>query len=242
MITTSDKEDIQRSLENYPGLQFYPDAEVPYIQGIWEAKFNGVLFETYEVKIDFIHGYPNKLPLVYEISSKIPRLADRHLNPPGWDACLFVADSRWEVWPLGSSFLKFLEIPIHNFFLWQAYYDEFQKPPPSGERSHYDQGVVEYYYERLSVTKPDQALRLLLATKYITKRTDRCPCGKNISFKDCHYETVKLFRDNAEKLYIQKAINIFLEIVEQQRKIYAQKKEKSLIYTFNISPSEILKK
>jgi hypothetical protein len=240
-ISKKDLEDIKLSLRNYPELSFHESPE-PYIEGDWKVSFNGELIQTYQIKITFPKDYPRQIPLVYELSEKIPKHADRHLNGPDWNACLFVADERWEIWPMGSSFQKFLEVPIYNFFLLQAYYEEFGEAPPSlGERKHREEGIIEYYYEKFKVKRPDEAGRLILATRYTTKRTERCPCGKNESFGTCHYEIVKQFRDKADPELLGKAAAIFLAKVKELNSELKLKNQARLDEAFQTSPLKILK-
>lgn len=232
--------DIDTSLIEYPLLKFFPSASPPYIEGNWEVSFSGVLLETYGIKIVFPKDYPTSIPLVFELTNKIPRKADRHLNSPDWNACLFVADARWEIWPIGASFIDFLKVPVHNFFLWQAYFDEYKEAPAHlGERSHRDEGVVEYYYEKLDVVDPVVVLRLLLGTKSIIGKNEPCPCSSKKSFKDCHLTIVKTLKTKADSKHIDKAIGIFSKILDDIRLKQKERHEEGLRKLFSTPPQTL---
>jgi len=134
--------DVRDSLNSYPKLSLFSNQNVYFIKGTWEVTFNNIVIEEYEIKIELSEKYPEELPLVFELSNKIPKKADRHINPKG-NACLFVDDARWEIWPIGSSFLNFLTIPVSNFFLWQVYFAEYNQAPEWGERGHGEKGIIQ---------------------------------------------------------------------------------------------------
>lgn len=198
------------ALTDYPSLTLQVGSDEPFIVGKWDVSFNGKTFETYEVRITFDSHYPSSLPKVYETSGKIAHDPDMHLNPPDWHACLFVSHQRWEIWPVGNSFKKFLEIPVHNFFLGQAHFAAHGYWPERRERSHGNQGIVEYYQEKFSIKNPRVIYDLLLETQEeVLPRQRKCPCNRSLRLKDCHGPIVLRLKANQDPSLLKDAISIF---------------------------------
>lgn len=202
--------DIQQALEGYPSLSLDLSGEMPLINGRWDVAFNGEVFEIYDIKITFDTNYPNSMPSVYETSTKIRRHEDMHLNPPNWNACLFVSHQRWEIWPKGTSFKTFLEIPVHNFFLGQAYYAAHGHWPDNRERGHGNKGIAEYYWEKFQTTDSALVFQLLLEAKRShSPRQKKCPCNNKTPLRKCHGETVKKLRESQDPDLLNDAILLF---------------------------------
>lgn len=206
--------DIEDSLKSYPLLHFSNDTNGPQIRGTWEVKFGNTLIESYEILIDLIPGYPSNVPLVYEVGGKIPKHMDRHLTSPNWYACLFVQDSRWEAWPLGASFRSFLAIPVHNFFLAQANFDEFGRFP-NGEYGHGNKGVKEYYREKFELKNPLALVSLLYATSLETL-PEKCPCNLGKKTNLCHGRMISTLRKNIPYTIRASAYSLFVEEVKSE--------------------------
>jgi hypothetical protein len=201
--------DIKESLKEYKGFKFSSFTSKPTVIGQWEVKFEGVVYETYDIKITF-DGYPEHLPKVYETSNKIPHEEDMHFNPPDWHACLFVSHQRWEVFPKGSSFLTFLKVPVHNFFLGQSFFSMYGHWPEGRERGHGNKGIVEYYQE-LFGTKDKKIIYSLLRETFEESipRQKKCPCNKKKRLKNCHGQTVTTLKENQDPKLIFEAMQIF---------------------------------
>ncbi len=211
MIKEELLKDIKESIKSYDGLELIDENTSPKVRGRWDVKFNGELFETYDIDIIFDNDYPKSLPKVYEISNKISHEEDMHFNPPDWHACLFVSHQRWQVWPEGTSFSKFLEIPVHNFFLGQAHFKAWGFWPKNRERSHGNQGIIEYYQELFNIDDYHLILRFLSeGPKKTIPRRQACPCGKkNRKYKNCHEKIVVNLRKNQSNKFLAEAIAIF---------------------------------
>lgn len=201
--------DIEESLKDYPLLRFTDETNKSQIRGTWEVKFENTLIESYEILIDLVPGYPLNVPQVYELGGKIPKHMDRHLTSPNWYACLFVEDARWEAWPIGASFRDFLSIPIHNFFLAQANFDEYGFFP-KGEYSHSSKGVKEYYQEKFESKNPFLITTLLYAT-FLNSSSDNCPCKSGKKTSLCHGRIINIIRNNIPKTIREKAYFLFVE-------------------------------
>lgn len=178
--------DLQQSVDNYsPHVTLHKLGNSYLITGNWLVEHNGEVAETYRFKVEIPADYPDSLPLVYETSKKIPRIADRHINSGG-DACLFAPCARWENWPIGSSFQTFLNGPVRNFFLSQAVFDLTGKWP-FGQLAHGNDGIIEYLVRLFDV--PDfKTIKRFAPCLSMPKiyRQYRCPCGSGLRMIKCH--------------------------------------------------------
>lgn len=174
--------------------------------------FNGEILESYDIEITF-DDYPSSIPKVYEVSNKISHEPDMHFNSPDWDACLFVSHQRWEIWPTGTSFSKFLEVPVYNFFLGQAHYKAWGYWPEHRERSHGNEGIIEYYQELFRLSDCRLILKFLSENlKKTIPRKQVCPCGKkNRKYKNCHEKIVLELSKKQNQKLLAEAIVIFRE-------------------------------
>jgi hypothetical protein len=78
-------------------------------------------FDQFQIRLLIDYDYPNSEAKLFETGDRVPRTADRHINPDG--ACCITV---WEEWlaSVGStSFRNFLTGPIHEFFLSQWWFE-----------------------------------------------------------------------------------------------------------------------
>lgn len=136
--------------------------------------------------------YPKRPPVMYCNDPKLPiGNIDRHIMSDG-RACLAVHAEIGTRWPPGSTIIDFLDILVAPFLAWQAYHDEYQKPPPWGECSHGAQGIIEYYAELLSRSADSSVVGFmrLLARKNRPKGHEPCPCNSGERLRNCHRDLV----------------------------------------------------
>lgn len=91
--------------------------------------------------------------------------------------------------------VPFLDEIVAPFLVWQTYYDELGQPP-WGQRSHYAQGVLEFYAELLQI-EVDSTVKdfmKLLARKNHPKGHAMCPCGSGLRLRSCHFDLVQQVR------------------------------------------------
>lgn len=139
----------------------------------------------FDVEIVLSDRFPSQEPQVFEVAGRIPRSADRHVNPDG-DCCVTV----WEHWlacARNHSFAAFLSGPVSEFFLGQ-YWFEKTGTWPYGERSHGLDGLEEAYAEALGIPnrKKDIIYHLRLLSKDWPKGHWLCPCGSGKLLRHCH--------------------------------------------------------
>lgn len=139
----------------------------------------------FSIKMELPDNYPKMQPRVFETSNRIPRIADRHVNPDG-DCCITV----WEHWLLcteNNSFQAYLNGPLYEFFLSQYTFEQTGRWP-FGERPHGHDGLVEAYAEALGIEKDVSLLFYylrLLAQKW-PKGHWLCPCRSGKVIRRCH--------------------------------------------------------
>ena len=139
------------------------------------VKDNGCITGEYLIRINL--GSATKEPEVYEISEKIESvaknlkksLADLHLFPHNRQCCLGI-----RIEPT-KSLSEFILHDVYPYFVWQAYYSQYQKIPPCGEYSHGNEGIKE--------AAEDYKKTICCLDKY--GRNQSCPCGSGKKYKCC---------------------------------------------------------
>ena len=160
------------------------------LHGEFPVLMDGTVIDVYSVRIEVSTRFPRGLPTIYEVSGRIPRDPDRHVNGDG--SCCVGVPVELEL-ELGPSFsiLDYLRGPVNSFFVGQ-YLVERGLPWPSGvERSHGAEGVLEFFREHLG--EPELTLKELvrwiaLFAQKSVKRHYRCPCGTGRVIRSCHPE------------------------------------------------------
>ena len=90
------------------------------------AKPAGPISE-FDIEIILSNRFPRHEPKVFEVGGRIPRCADRHVNPDG-NCCVTV----WEHWlacATHHSFAAFLNGPANEFFLGQYWFEKTGNAP-----------------------------------------------------------------------------------------------------------------
>ncbi|MDM8556948.1 hypothetical protein QUF75_19655 [Desulfococcaceae bacterium HSG7] len=127
----------------YPELSVHEDNGKIYVIGRWNVYAESEYIDNYSLRIELPGDYPQSVPKIWETSYKLKKNQDTHFNPPDNHACLFAPPERWEKWPIGASFIEFLDGPVTEFFFSQAYY-QLTGEWIFGQRSHGDDGIIEY--------------------------------------------------------------------------------------------------
>ncbi|MBW2604564.1 MAG: hypothetical protein JRE28_09660 [Deltaproteobacteria bacterium] len=156
--------------------------------------------------------YPKQIPIMFCNDDKLPiGDIDRHIMTDG-SACLGVYADIMTRWSLKPDIVNFLEGFVAPFLVWQAYYDAHQKPPPWGERSHFADGIIEYYSELLGMNKYQSVVGFmrLLARKNRPKGHEICPCGSGERLRNCHRELLYSIREKISWQYVVKDLQTVL--------------------------------
>lgn len=143
----------------------------------------------FDIEINLPAAYPSREPKVFEVGGRIPRCADRHINPDG-DCCVTV----WEHWLVSTgdhSFARFLDGPVYEYFLGQYWYEK-TGTWPFGERAHGARGLEEAYAEALGISQNNSALtyHLRLLSQDWPKGHWLCPCESGRILRRCHWDEI----------------------------------------------------
>ena len=140
---------------------------------------------TFDIEMEISVRYPRHEPRVVEVGGRIPRKADRHINPGG-DCCVTV----WENWLVAAqdnSFANYLSGPVNEYFLGQFWFEKTGKWP-FGERPHGLKGLEEAYADALGIPNKKESLlyHLRLLSQDWPKGHWQCPCGSGKPLRNCH--------------------------------------------------------
>lgn len=152
---------------------------------------SGAWFDVYDFLLAFLPGFPDVEPLVWEVASRVPRTADRHVFPKDGNCCLGV----WEGWLICAAshiVADFMGRPMQSYFEGQTYF-EMHGDWPYGQRSHGLQGVVEAFADVLGVDHLIASVRdhLTALSKQQVRGHHACPCGSGRRLRNCHLEQVR---------------------------------------------------
>jgi hypothetical protein len=188
-------EDIRADLRaRYPSLHLFIEADsTSTVRGTFPVRApDGRAVDRYQVSIDVPVDYPRSLPIVREVGGRIPWKADFHVNSDGV-ACVLLPDDRWRCFPEGAPFVRFLEGPVHDFFLGQSLV-ALGEEWPFGQWSHGAEGVREYYQWLLQTEDLGTIVRFLQVLARLNwKGHLDCPCGSGKKIRRCcHSKTLDL--------------------------------------------------
>ena len=136
-------------------------------------------------------NYPKRPPQMFCNDPKLPIGGiERHIMKDG-SACLGVGAEIGLQWFHDSTIADFLGHLVAPFLVWQAYYDEYGKPP-WGDLSHGSQGILECYAELLGRSADSTVVGFmeLLGKKNSPKGHEPCPCNSGKRLRDCHRDLV----------------------------------------------------
>lgn len=204
-------QELKSTIEKkYQTLHVSIEDSIVYIKGTLILYSNdGREIDHYSIEIKITENYPNSVPTVKEVGGRIPRVADRHINPEDGSACLFLPDERYKCYPSGSTIVDFIEAPVKSFFLWQTDFDLNSNKSSFGARGHGSSGIYEFYCEELK-TKDIYVIKRFL--DYITakkiKKHWKCYCGSGKELRYCHINKLvdlraKILRNDAKHSLVE---------------------------------------
>ncbi|MGV3597293.1 MAG: SEC-C domain-containing protein [Bacteroidota bacterium] len=180
----------------------------------------GEYWDTFIIKIVVpIHSYPNCIPTVYEVSSKIKRTDDYHISIKG-ECCLDIPHRLIHIKQQGICLLDFISNIVYPYFANQAY-KIFEKKYAGEEWKHGLLGIVQYYkdehniigckmiYDVLGmILKEDPKL---FKSKFINKQ---CFCGSEKKYKGCHSKSIHHIKNLGTELILSDRKKLFTYINE----------------------------
>ncbi|GFO82757.1 MAG: hypothetical protein A49_23840 [Methyloceanibacter sp.] len=179
----------------YPNLHLYltdgADAEV---RGTFPVRSSaGRELDAYQIAIRLPPNFPRTLPEVRETRGRIPWHADYHVNADG-TCCVLLPEDRGRCFPEGAPFKRYLDGPLHNFFLGQSLVALGERWP-FGEWGHGKEGVCQFYRDLFKTDDPGTIVRFLeVLTKRNAKPQWQCPCGSGKKIRKCCESKITEFR------------------------------------------------
>ena len=189
---------------------------------VWSDE--GKELDRYKIEIRLPGRYPKKLPIVREVGGRIPRIPDRHVTGDG-TACVLMPEDRGRCFPEGAPFSKFLNGPLRDFFLSQAWFEQ-QGEWPFKQWKHGVEGIFEYYRELTGVMDTHAVIRYVRVLSYPRlKGHILCPCGSKSRLRDCCHEQVSRLRETVDPVFAKrslKALNSIKGATRRLRKLRAR--------------------
>lgn len=194
------RKDVEKALAYYPLLQIDENSQFVQVAGeiILSDPELGE-FDRYKVSISFLKCYPYCFPKVIELSNIIPKVDYRHVNPDG-SLCLAVPPEERLVTKNGINFKFFLDKVLVPH-LSRETYREKSGNYPDGEYDHGNNGIWQFYFNRLGKIDKTHVISELseIRNSKWPNRNERCVCGSGKKFKQCHLEIwreIKSLGDN----------------------------------------------
>jgi len=180
------KKQFQEVCAKYQSLNLKESDNCFYILGTigFTSEFEGVkIQDAFELFIAIPREYPNKIPAVKEIGGRIPK--EFHHN--GDDTlCLGTPVDTWIKFSKHKTLIGFVEFLIIPFLFSFCFKSKMGRMP-FGERTHYGEGILEFYCEFFKIKDfvvAQKFLKILASGQY--SRNKPCPCDSGIRLKKCH--------------------------------------------------------
>jgi len=197
----------------FPKLRFFTKGGDHFLKGDLDiCDIVGEYWDTFEIGITIPKNYPNGVPLVFEISRKIPREDKRHISKEGV-CCVDIDHELLYLARRGLKLVNFIRDKVYPYFANQLYYMKngcFAK----GEFKHRLDGILQFYDERLNISDTEVAIRFLerLVINKLPGRNDPCLCNSGKKYKYCH-ETSMAFLKSIGTDKVKSDLAQFKEII-----------------------------
>jgi hypothetical protein len=188
---------LDQVIKRYPGFKVVEKNEEKFLRGELQiVDKNEVFWESYLLEIKHHPDFPKRFPKVYELSDKIPKIADWHINSDH-SFCMDIEPSEIIKCKSGLSLIDFIDKELIPYLFNQTYRKE-EGYYAGGEYSHGLRGVYEFYVDRLKTgddIRKTLSLLAYIASKPRPNRSNRCFCGSGELFRHCHrkaYDELKV--------------------------------------------------
>lgn len=194
-------------LQTYPGMDVYPvrDAELR-LEGLFEfsaeSKEHGQVSDTFRLRIIVPETFPKDLPIVHELSGRIPREGKYHINPSDGSLCL---GSRLRLLvslsqkPTIADFASNCLIP----YLFAVALKLHQGGRFAfGELAHGSPGEIADYIDLFGLRTAAQAIEAIRCLGIRKRRANKllCPCECGSRLGACSFNRrMKRYRQIAER-------------------------------------------
>jgi len=196
---------LNEAQEMFPTLKQIESNGKIFLRGIVSiVDQDGKHWEDYKIEIHCSDYFPKEFPRLFEVSGKIPRIADWHIYEDTGSCCTKIPPEeilRCQKSITVTEYILEEVIP----YLFNQTHRRAEGYYINGEYSHGGMGLLEYYTKELK-TGNDYKLTLdlikFIATNDKPYRTSFCFCGKKEKFRHCHkivFEKLKRLGNNVLK-------------------------------------------
>lgn len=189
------KEQAHLLAYQFPELKYFEDGNgIPEVAGsLILSDDQGMVIDTYQIRIVCTPDYPLSFPLVYETGGRIPVNIEWHVYPEG-HACICSIPDQIIACNKGITLGDFIDRQVNPYFFNQKHrelHGFFLK-----ERSHGDQGNIEFFIEIFQTNDLQIIAQKLLYIKSNPEpnRVAACFCGSGKKYRHCHRHVFKLFK------------------------------------------------
>jgi len=241
------EKDLKVIMEIYPGLNYYQKERRRLLKGTFEFYAfydviedmfilnplrndtikHEVIYDSYEIEVEFLPDFPHSFPQVREIGGRIQRIAKKynikdirelHVNKNQNNAvCLCPKPEEYLRYLDGIDIVDFFNALVLPYFYGLSYYER-HKQLPRDAYGHGDLGIFEFYIEHRKEGKDIPLIEACIKSlsdkksKEYLKRKDKikghwnCICGSSKKFRDCHVKALqglRLLKEDTESLKIK---------------------------------------
>lgn len=207
------EKEAKEMIQIYNGWTFSIEDNCPVLYGSLSLNDeNGILHDTYQVKIKPKDNYPFKFPYVFETEGRIPRNIDWHVFEDKGNFCIASEPDEILACKNGLTLLGFIENQIKPYLFNQTFRQKhgyFLNERPHGHR-----GWIQFFED---IVKTDNVYNIVFTLQFVLKRkhpdrTAKCFCNNGKKFRNCHKETyteLSKFEDAELIHYINKFKNLY---------------------------------
>lgn len=233
LITEAEKNEVRA---RFPGLDFQRDGETVVVTGVLDTSAvydQGVIEDSFSVRIELTARYPDEIPVVKEIGGRIKEFAklkgisdtrDLHCYPGDNRICLCIGAEEKKRFAPDLGLRRFIEELVVPYFYAFSFFEK-NGHWPWGDYSHGLLGYFEYYLDVRDISKKEtvrdfleilqqagkngewEVYRNYLKRKSGIKGHIECPSCKKLSkFRGCHPNALagmRVFRQDANQFRVQ---------------------------------------
>lgn len=187
-MTETHYDAVEELAAAYPDLRITenPDGSV-VAEGdyVLDAEYDGIrLVETFHLIISIDSSFPNSIPVVKEMSNKIPANYEHLYSNQSF--CLGINGELLMELLEDPSLVSFIDGPVRSY-LYTALFHQRYGRYPFEDWAHGAAGIFQFYMELFSVSSPKAAFNLIQFVKIGRYRGHLpCPCGSGVRTRNCH--------------------------------------------------------
>lgn len=210
-------EQLDEAIAKYPLLKRVILDGKEILKGSLEVRDkDGKHWEDYEIEIHATENFPNLFPWLFEVSDKIPKIADWHIYEDTFSCCLKILPEEILRCKQGITVTEYITEEVLPYLFNQTH-RRTEGYYVNGEYAHGSMGIYQYYS---SILRTGGNIRLTIslmqyiAANYRPYRTNLCFCGNGKKFRHCHrdsFDQLKQIGDGVLNVHAHefaKAINL----------------------------------